>query len=87
MKLIVLIVTNTVFGVLMFTGNFAHARCPEGFVIGGNQCYPADIKTISYDKMKKYCTNQTNHYGRNALRNGVVSSLQEFYADCMGSSF
>ena len=87
MKLIALTIANTVFGALMFTGNSAYARCAEGFVPGGNQCFPEDIKSISFEKMKKYCTNQTNHYGRNALRNGGVSSLMEYYANCMGSSF
>ena len=87
MKFIALIITNTVFGSFMFIGNSVYARCAEGFVSGGNRCFPEDIKTISFDKMKKYCTNQTNHYGRNSLRAGGVSSLQEYYAKCMGSSF
>ena len=66
----------------------ANAGCvQEGYVQLGssNRCVPADRN--NHEMMKEYCTRDTNHYGRIALSNGVVSSLQEWYADCMGSSF
>ena len=87
MKLFTAIATSAVIGTSLVFIAPANARCGQGFVQLGssNRCVPADGN--NHAMMKKYCTGQTNHYGRAALNNGLVSSLQEFYADYMGSSF
>jgi len=86
-KLLTAIAAAAVVGKSLIFAAPANARCGQGFVQLGssNRCVPADGN--NHEMMKKYCTGQTNHYGRIALRNGWVSSLQEFYADCMGSPF
>ena len=87
MKVSPFIVAAAIVSTSFFYAHSADARCGYGFKQLGtsNRCVPADQN--NHEMMKRYCTDQTKHYGQIDLNTGTVKSLQEYYANCMGSTF
>lgn len=65
----------------------SYARCGEGMKQLGmsNRCIPIDPNDFSI--RQRHCKNETLHYGNNALMNGAIKNLDEYYAACMGKDF